>query len=200
MTDIMLFAAGLGTRMRPLTDDRPKPLVRVGATTLLDHALSLTEVDGIGQRVVNAHYKADQIRTHLAGKTVSISDESAELRDTGGGLKQALPLLQGDPVMGLNTDAIWSGPNPISLLLAAWQPQMTCLLMLVPMAQALGHHGQGDFDVGPDGRLTRGRSTVYTGLQLTRRSVVEDISEPVFSMNRAWNAAGSLPSNSSNPT
>lgn len=189
MTDIILFAAGLGTRMRPLTETLPKPLIPVGKTTLLDHALHLTKVPQIGQRVINVHYRADQIRGHVADKSVSISDETDLLRDTGGGLKHALPLLTGDPVMSLNTDAIWSGPNPIPLLLNAWRPEMTCLLMLVPQTQTLGHPGQGDFLMGDDGQLTRGRGPVYTGLQLTRRSAVDSIPDRVFSMNRAWDHA-----------
>ncbi|MEL6641332.1 MAG: nucleotidyltransferase family protein [Pseudomonadota bacterium] len=189
MTDIMLFAAGLGTRMRPLTDRQPKPLIPVGETTLLDHALDLTDIQEISGRVLNVHYKADQIRDHIAEKPVSVSDETDLLRDTGGGFKHALPLLEGDLLLGLNTDAIWSGPNPIPLLLNAWQDHMTCLLMLVPQSRTYGHKGNGDFIVSDDGQLTRGPGPIYTGLQLTRRNVLDEIDEAVFSMNLAWNAA-----------
>lgn len=189
MTDILLFAAGLGTRMRPLTNTRPKPLIPVGDTTLIDHALGFTDIPQIGRRVVNTHYMADQIARHLAERPVTISDETNLLRDTGGGLRHALPLLTGDPVLTLNTDAIWSGPNPIPVLLDAWKDDMECLLMLTPRDRVHGHTGQGDFILAPDGRLTRARGPIYGGLQLIRRSLLEDIPEDVFSMNRAWDAA-----------
>ena len=192
MTDVMLFAAGLGTRMRPLTDTLPKPLIPVGQTTLLDHALGLTQLPTINNRVVNIHYRADQVRAHLKGKSVTLSDESDELLDTGGGLKNALPLLQGDPIMGLNTDAIWVGPNPIPQLLSAWKPNMTCLLMVVPIERTVGHPGKGDFDVNESGNLSRGRNTVYTGLQLTRRDVVASVPDRVYSMNRVWDMAAKV--------
>lgn len=175
--------------MRPLTDTLPKPLIPVGQTTLLDHALDLTQLPEIDNRVVNVHYRADQVRTHLYGKPVTISDESSELLDTGGGLKNALPLLQGDPIMGLNTDAIWVGPNPIPQLLSAWKLHMTCLLMVVPLERTVGHPGKGDFDVDESDHLRRGRSTVYTGLQLTRREVVAKVPDRIFSMNRVWDMA-----------
>ena len=186
MTDILLFAAGLGTRMGALTADRPKPLVQVGGKALIDHALALTDLPCIGHRVVNAHYKAAMIRDHLAAKSVTISDETDLLRDTGGGLRHALPLLQGDPVMTLNTDAVWSGPNPIALLSGAWRDHMTCLLMMIPSTNVLGHKGKGDFVVDDAGRLTRGQGDIYSGLQLIRRDALNDISEPVFSLNRVW--------------
>ena len=189
MTDILLFAAGLGTRMRPLTDQRPKPLIPVGGTTLLDHALGLTQLPDIDKRVVNLHYRAADIRRLLADQDITFSDETEDLLDTGGGFKQALLLLRGDPVLGLNTDAVWSGPNPISLLLGAWQSHMTCLLMLVPQERTYGHKGKGDFLIGADGQLSRGPGPVYTGLQLTRRAVLDAVPERVFSMNVAWDIA-----------
>ncbi len=186
MTDILLFAAGLGTRMGPLVADRPKPLVLVGDTTLIDHALQLTQIPDVSGRVVNVHHKADQLRQHLAAKSVTISDETDLLRDTGGGLRHAFPLLQSDPVLTLNTDAVWSGPNPIQLLLGAWRDDMECLLMLTPRDRVLGHKGKGDFTIEQDGRLTRGYGPVYTGLQLIRRSALDGITGEVFSMNEAW--------------
>lgn len=186
MTDILLFAAGLGTRMGALTADRPKPLVDVGGKALIDHALALTEIPAITHRVANTHYKADQLRARLVGKGVSISDESDLLRDTGGGLRHALPLLASDPILTLNTDAIWSGPNPLPLLLDAWHGDMDCLLMLVPKAQVHGHKGTGDFLTNTAGRLSRGAGDIYSGLQLIKRSALDGISETVFSMNLVW--------------
>ncbi len=189
MTDIILFAAGLGTRMRPLTNEIPKPLVPVGNTTLIDHALELTQDTAINGRVVNVHYKANKLRRYLSDRNVSISDETDLLCDTGGGFKKALPLLKGNPVMGLNTDAVWSGPNPIPLLMDAWKDHMTCLLVVVPKERALGHKGSGDFELAPNGALTRGPGPIYTGLQLARRDVLETVPKAVFSMNVAWNNA-----------
>lgn len=186
MTDIMLFAAGLGTRMGALTTDRPKPLIPVAGKPLLDHALALTATPEIGKVVVNAHYKADQIKEHLNGKSVSISDESDLLRDTGGGLRKALPLMDSDPVMTLNTDAVWAGPNPIQSILNAWTDDMDCLMLVVPGSQARGHKGDGNLDLGADGHLTFGSGYVNTGLQMIRRSALEDHADEVFSLKDIW--------------
>ncbi len=183
---ILLFAAGLGTRMAPLTDDRPKPLIKVAGRTLLDHALDLTRSPCVDRRVVNLHYKGSMIRDHLAGQDVIFSDESAALLDTGGGLRNALPMLGGDPVLTLNTDAVWCGPNPIDLLCAAWRDGMQSLLLVVPQDRVIGHPGQGDFLRGADGQLTRGPGAVYSGLQLTRTDGLHAIPEDTFSMNVLW--------------
>ena len=186
---MLLFAAGLGTRMAPLTNTMPKPLIKVGNTTLLDHALDLTVLPAISRRVVNVHYKADQIRTHLADTQIGISDEIDLLRDTGGGLKHALPALQGDPVATMNTDAVWQGPNPVLELLAAWQDHMQCLLLLIAPERCVGHRGKGDFVQGKDGRLSRGPGAVYAGLQITRTGWIDQHDEQVFSMNKWWDVA-----------
>jgi MurNAc alpha-1-phosphate uridylyltransferase len=183
---VMLFAAGMGTRMAPLTTDRPKPLIRVAGKPLLDHALDLTDVPQVGRRVVNVHYKADTVRAHLAGRDVAISAEDP-LLETGGGLRHALPLLGAGPVMTLNTDAVWHGPNPLAQLAAAWQPQMEALLLLVPPAQVAGHVGKGDFAIAPDGRLTRAPAQIYTGAQIMRTDRLGDVPQDAFSLNLIWN-------------
>ncbi len=117
----MIFAAGLGTRMGALTRDRPKPLIRVGEATLLDHALAILRGAGIGRIVVNAHAHAGQVEAHLAevAPEAAVSFESV-LLETGGGLKAALPLLAPGPVLTLNADMVWRGPNPAAALAAAW--------------------------------------------------------------------------------
>ncbi|MCB5199191.1 nucleotidyltransferase family protein [Loktanella sp. TSTF-M6] len=181
----LLFAAGKGTRMAPLTDTRPKPLITVAGRTLLDHALDLTNVPCIGKRVVNAHYKGAMIHDHLRGRGVAISDEVA-LLETGGGLRHALPLLGDGPVVTLNTDAVWCGPNPVQTLCAGWTPAMEALLLLVPTSRMRGHSGPGDFARAADGRLTRGQDYVYTGLQLTRTNRVHGVRVPAFSLNVIW--------------
>lgn len=183
----MYFAAGLGTRMRPLTATRPKPLVVVGRTTLLDHALELGKAAGVRRHVVNIHYLGEMIARHVAGKDVTISDESEILLDTGGGLKKALPLLDGDPVYTMNTDAVWHGPNPFDVLRASWDAdRMGALLLLIPQGRVLGHKGTGDFLQDTEGRLSRGAGAVYSGAQILRTGPVADCPEDVFSLNRIW--------------
>ncbi len=184
---IMLFAAGFGTRMGALTADRPKPLIPVGGRALIDHALDIAAAHGPLRRVVNTHYRADQIAAHLADRGVSLSREHPEILDTGGGLRAALPLLGPQPVFTLNTDAVWSGPNPLDLLAQAWDPaRMDALLLCVSPEQALGRTGVGDFHLS-DGRLTRGGDLVYTGAQILRTDGLSDIPDPVFSLNLLWN-------------
>ena len=119
---IMIFAAGRGTRMGALTDTRPKPLVPVGGRALIDHAMDLTADISPLTRVVNTHYLAPMLKHHLAGQGVLFSDEPELLLETGGGLRQALPLLGQNPVFTLNSDAIWRGPNPLTLLADSWDP------------------------------------------------------------------------------
>ncbi len=185
---IMLFAAGFGTRMGALTADRPKPLIEVAGRALLDHALDLAEAHGPLRKVVNAHYRAEQIEMHLAGRDVAVSIEEPDILDTGGGLRAALPLLGANPVFTLNTDAIWSGPNPLDLLADAWDPvRMDALLLCVPLARAIGRQGGGDFRIDADVRLTRGGNLVYSGAQILKTGGLADIPETVFSLNLLWN-------------
>lgn len=186
---LMLFAAGFGTRMAPLTADRPKPLIPVAGRALLDHALALTDGAKLRQIVVNTHYKAQMIHDHLVGRAgIALSDEQPDILDTGGGLRHALPLLGSGPVFTMNTDAVWTGPNPLQTLMGVWRPaQMDALLLLVPRAQAVGHAGQGDFVIGDGGRLTRGRGLIYSGVQILRTEGLTDIPDTVFSLNLLWN-------------
>ncbi|MGJ8589201.1 MAG: nucleotidyltransferase family protein [Yoonia sp.] len=183
---ILFFAAGLGTRMGALTKDRPKPLINVAGKALIDHALDIADDAGVGQKVVNLHYHGDMIRQHLTGRNIAISDESGMLLETGGGLRQALPLLQGNPVLTMNTDAVWHGPNPIWHILNAWHPDMEALLLVVEKQNVVGYLGKGDFELDPDGRLHRAPGSIYTGLQIMRTGVLNEITETAFSMNMAW--------------
>lgn len=189
-TPVLFFAAGLGTRMGSLVDDRPKALVEVAGRPLIDHAIALSNIPEVGRRIVNVHYKGDMIRQHLRNHTVEFSDESDALLETGGGLKKAIPALQANPVLTMNTDAVWNGPNPISHILDCWQDHMEALLLLVPKERAVGHHGQGDFSVSPDGRLTRAPGAIYTGLQMIKTDCFENIEDAAFSMNVAWDQIG----------
>jgi MurNAc alpha-1-phosphate uridylyltransferase len=171
--------------MLHLTADRPKSLVPVGGKPLIDHALTLTDTPGIGQRVVNLHYKGQMIRDHLAGTSVTFSQEVA-LLETGGGLRHAMPLLGTNPVITMNTDAVWNGPNPIEHLLGAWRDDMECLALLIPLERAVGHKGKGDFLMDQNGRLTWGRGPIYTGVQIIRTDCLKTIPEAAFSMTVVW--------------
>jgi MurNAc alpha-1-phosphate uridylyltransferase len=191
----MVFAAGFGTRMGALTRDRPKALVTVYGRALIDHALDRCVAAGVARAVVNLHFRGEQVRAHLAGRRepeIAFSEEAPDILDTGGGLKAALALLDADPVLTLNCDCLWSGPEPVPALLAAWDPvRMDGLLLLVPRTAATGHAGAGDFFLGTDGRLAR-RGTepeapfVYSGLGLLRTGPVAAMPGSVFSLNRVW--------------
>jgi MurNAc alpha-1-phosphate uridylyltransferase len=183
----MLFAAGFGTRMGALTKDRPKPMVQVQGRPLIDYALDLVHGAEISRVAANVHYLPDQVRAHLAPLQVAISDESDEILETGGGLRKALPLLGTGPVFTLNTDAVWQGEQIISRLGAAWDPdKMSALLLLVPTSHAVGYRGEGDFSLGADGRLARGKGYVYTGLQIIDPAGLADVHERAFSLNLVW--------------
>ena len=184
---LMIFAAGLGTRMGALTRDRPKPLIEVAGAPLIDRALGLTREAGIGRIVGNTHYLADRMGDHLRARGVAVSEEQPTLLDTGGGLRKALPLLGPGPVLTLNPDAVWTGPNPLTALMAAWDPsRMSALLMLVAADRAAAHGGPGDFGIDTHGRLSRGGPHVYTGAQVLRTDRLGEIDEEVFSLNLYW--------------
>lgn len=181
---LMLFAAGFGTRMGALTADRPKPLVEVAGRPLIDHALDLVLPVVRGPVVANAHYLADQIEQHLDGSRVQVIREEPQILDTGGGLRNALPVLGKDPVFTMNSDAVWRGPNPLEVLESAWREEMEALLLGIPVAQAVGHEGIGDFTAGPP--VARGPGMVYSGLQIIRTDTLSDVTETAFSLNLLW--------------
>ncbi|MTJ04630.1 MAG: nucleotidyltransferase family protein [Sediminimonas qiaohouensis] len=184
---VMLFAAGFGTRMRPLTDDRPKPLISVAGRALIDHALDIVEDYGASRVVVNAHYMADMLAAHLSGRDVALSHETPSILDTGGGLRRAQPLLGPGPVLTMNSDAVWRGENPLRLASQAWDgAQMDALLLCLPAARATGHDGPGDFTLGANGRLMRGGDLVFTGVQVIRPEILSDIPAAAFSLNVVW--------------
>lgn len=186
---LMLFAAGFGTRMGALTRDRPKPLVRVAGRALLDHALDIAATPCVAHRVINLHYLGGQIAQHLQGQDIALSWEDPIL-DTGGGLRAALPLLGSGPAMLLNTDAVWTGANPLEQLAAAWDgARMDGLLLLAPPDQALGHKGAGDFLVDGQGRLSRAMGAagpIYLGAQILRTDGLAAIDQQAFSLNLLW--------------
>jgi len=190
---LMVFAAGFGTRMGALSANRPKPMIQVAGRPLIDHALALADPTRFGPVVVNLHYLGDQLERHLTGRDLHLSWERNRILDTGGGLKQALPWLGDGPVMALNSDAVWTGPNPLDVLATAWRDEMEGLLLVAPAGQVLGRPGKpADFLVAPDGRLRRAKGAldgvIYLGAQILRRDAVAAWPETVFSLNRIWDA------------
>lgn len=201
----MLLAAGFGTRMRPLTDNLPKPLIPVGGTTLIDHALDRIVAAGIAEAVVNLHYRGAMIRAHLAGRAIPrirFSEEAPEILETGGGIRQALPMLGDGPFAVLNADTVWQGPEPFAALVAAWDGEaMDGLLLLVPRARAEAHGGPGDFALDAPGGPPRPRGDaatapfVFAGAQILAPRAFEGTGPGPFPLRTVWDrlrAAGRL--------
>lgn len=184
---LMIFAAGFGTRMGTLTQSRPKPMIEVAGQSLIDRAIDLGRDAGCGPIVANTHYLAHLLAPVLEQRGVVASHEATEILETGGGLKEALPLLGPGPVITLNPDVVWSGENPLRMLGKRGLDAATeALLLLVPAARARGRSGAGDFSLAADGRLIRGGDLVYTGAQLLRTERLAVIDKTVFSLNAVW--------------
>lgn len=196
----MVLAAGLGTRMRPLTDLVPKPLVRFDGRPLIDHVLDRIVDAGINRVVVNVHYQADKLEAHLdkRGKPhVLISDERDALLDTGGGIVRALPKLGPEPFIIHNSDSVWRegvGSN-LKRLCAAWDPdRMDSLLLVALTSHSIGYDGLGDFNMAPDGLLTRRPERevapfVFSGVSIAHRRLFAGAPDGAFSLNRLWTRA-----------
>ncbi|WP_265570667.1 nucleotidyltransferase family protein [Sphingomicrobium nitratireducens] len=196
----MVMAAGLGKRMRPLTVTRPKPLVDLAGKPMIDHVFDRLRAAGVGQAVVNVHYLPDALEGHLEtveGLDISVSDERDLLLETGGGLKKALPLIESDPFISVNSDNFWlDGPSDsLKLLAAHWDEKaMDALLLLVPHARAFNHAGRGDFHLDTKGRVSRrGRNKiapyVFTGIQIVSKRLLRDAPDGPFSTNVLWDRA-----------
>ena len=194
----MLLAAGLGTRMRPLTDDTPKPLLKVAGKPLIDYALDRFAAAGVSKAIVNVHYRADQMEAHLetrAAPQIIISDERDLLLETGGGLKKALPHLGEKPVFCTNTDAIIiDGDEGCRALAENWDgAAMDALLLLIPIEATSGYAGKGDFTHSPDGRiaLRAGDAApyVFTGLQIITPELIAEGPDGPFSTRVLWDKA-----------
>jgi MurNAc alpha-1-phosphate uridylyltransferase len=188
---VMVFAAGLGTRMRPITETLPKPLVKIGGRAMLDHMLDRFAEIGVKRAIVNVHYLADQLEQHLASRSnpeILISDEREKLLDQGGGIKKVLPLLSDKPFFICNTDAIWleGAQSNLALLRERWDPdQMDVLLLLAASATSIGVDWPGDFFMDADGRLRRrGDSAVapfvYAGVGIMKPKPFAAVKEDVF--------------------
>lgn len=196
----MVLAAGLGNRMRPLTNGTPKPLVRLNGRALIDHVLDRIADAGVARAVVNVHYCAEQLVQHLAPRKrpqITISDESELLLDTGGGVKKALPQLGQGSFLIHNSDSVWidsASPN-LDRLFGAWRvEQMDCLMLLAPVETSIGYAGSGDFFLGLEGRVARrvkGESApfVFTGVSLAHPRLFADNPDGKFSLNLPWDKA-----------
>ncbi|ALI55703.1 nucleotidyltransferase family protein [Celeribacter marinus] len=182
----MLFCAGRGSRMRALTEKCPKPMIHVAGRPLVDYALA--HFDVFDTRVANTHYLPESLEQHLAIRGVTTIFEP-DLLETGGGLKNASSLFNGDAVFTMNTDAVWLGDGAVDALRSAWNPDiMDALLLTVHLSKTHGHLGSGDFDIDADGRIHRGGDLVYTGLQIIKLDAVKEIADTAFSMNKVWDA------------
>ena len=198
----MVLAAGYGERMRPLTNGMPKPLVPLARRALIDHVLDRLAAAGVETAIVNVHYLPEQIEAHLqarnnrAPRTI-VSDERERLLDTGGGATKALPLLGDGPFFVHNSDSVWSeGVTPaLPNMLRVWNPEhMDCLLLLAPLSTSIGYNARGDFDMTPDGRLSRrGERQVvpfaFAGVSLCTSALFEDAPEGPYSLNVLWDRA-----------
>lgn len=193
----MVLAAGLGTRMRPLTDDRPKALVSVRGRALIDHALDRLVQAGVKRAVVNVHAFADLLEEHLRGRRdieIAVSDERARLMETGGGVRQARALLGDEPIVVCNIDSVWEEPHgsAIARLAHGFDPaRMDARLMLASMSECLGFEGSGDFHMSAAGALThRGEQAradwAYTGVQIINPRIVDVEAQGPFSFMRVW--------------
>jgi MurNAc alpha-1-phosphate uridylyltransferase len=196
----MVLAAGLGTRMRPLTDKIPKPLVPVAGKPLIDHVLDRLADAGVARAVVNVHYMAEQIEQHLAYRTrpqIVISDERGLLLGTGGGVARALPQLGHAPFFHINSDTIWiDGVQPnLARLAETFDPDtMDALLLLAPTAGSIGYAGRGDFAMAPDGRLSKHAEQeiapfVYAGAAILSPVLFSDAPSGEFSLTALFDRA-----------
>jgi len=195
----MVLAAGLGLRMRPLTDDRPKPLVKVAGKPLIDHVLDRLCEAGVERAVVNVHYLGEQIERHLKARgrpRIVISDERGALLGTGGGVVKALPLLGNDPFFHINSDTLWidaGAPNLRRLALAFDPMRMDALLLLAPAIGSIGYAGPGDYSMTADGHLAARQAArapfVYAGAALFAPSLFAGASSGEFPLTALFGRA-----------
>lgn len=197
-----ILAAGLGTRMRPLTHDRPKALVEVAGKALIDHMITRLEAAGAKRFVVNVHYFADRLSEHLIqvwGEKIVLSDERDLLRETGGGLKHAAHLLGHEPIFVANIDSVWceDGDNSMNQLVKLYDPdRMDAALLLAEGARSFGFDGKGDFFLESDAALKFcGEATAapynYMGVHITKPDYAARCEKDVFSLTPLWRDSAS---------
>lgn len=193
----MVLAAGLGTRLRPITDTMPKPLVPIAGKPMIDHVLDLLAAAGVTTAAVNVHHFADKMEAHLADRSrpsIVISDERAALMNSGGGLVKGLKLLPQGPVLVMNADLFWVGerrssPSNLDRLASFFDPgTMDMALLCVRNEDTTGHNGKLDFSLDPQGRLSRyndgmDNPVVYAGAIALHSRLFEDAPEDAFNLN-----------------
>lgn len=196
----MVLAAGLGLRMRPITNTMPKPLVSVAGKPLLDHVLDKLAEAGVEKTVINVHYLPDQIIQHVAARqtpAITISDERNEILGTGGAVVRALPLLGSAPFFHLNADTMWiDGVRPnLARMADAFDPSlMDILLLMAPTASSIGYEGPGDYAMTPDGKLQRRKERqvvpfVYAGAAIMSPHLFLDAPQGEFALPAIFNQA-----------
>lgn len=189
--DVMLLAAGLGTRLRPITETIPKPLVPVAGVPLIERIMSNARAEGAMRFVANAHYRADQLLAHFGG-LLKVSRED-ELLGTGGGVKRALPMLHSDPILVMNTDAFWPAGSdaPLARMLARYETGDDIVLLCVHPRHATGFARSHDFCLSPQGAVTRdyGAPVIYGGVALLGKSLFDGTPDGPFSLNDLFEAA-----------
>ena len=203
-TQAMILAAGLGTRMAPLTRERPKPLIPLNGKPLMDYGIERLAKAGVRRFVVNVHYMADQIVEHLdklraqePDLDIRISDEKDAILDTGGAIARALPHFEGEPFFVHNSDSLWveGMGSALARMKARWNPdQMDCLMLLAACATSIGYDGRGDFEMDAWGTLKRRAEMnlapfVWTGLQIVHPRLFDAASKGRFSINPLWDKA-----------
>jgi N-acetyl-alpha-D-muramate 1-phosphate uridylyltransferase len=199
-TTAFVLAAGLGTRMRPLTNVTPKPLVPLAGRAMIDHVLDRLADAGIRKAVVNVHYLADKIQEHVAQRrtpSIVISDERDMLLETGGGVVRALPLIGDTSFLIHNSDSVWleNATSNLTRLLDAWdEARMDSLMLLASTSRCLGYDGRGDFDMAHDGRLSRRQRNaiapyVFAGVSIIHSCMFKGEPERPFSLNHVWDRA-----------
>src|SRR3954467_1650835 len=199
-TKAMVLAAGLGVRMRPLTDKMPKPLVQVAGQPLLDHVLDKLGNAGVSEAVVNVHYLPDQIIEHTRRRScprVIISDERDQVLGTGGAVVKALPLLGNAPFFHVNADTMWiDGVRPnLARLAETFDPaRMDILLLMAPTTTSIGYAGRGDYAMLPDGALRKRKEHqvvpfVYAGAAIMSPSLFADAPTGEFSLTKMFDRA-----------
>jgi len=197
ITRAMVFAAGLGTRLRPLTEHTPKPLIQVGGKAMLDHTIERFAAAGIAQMVVNTHYLAEQIRAHVRSRfpelAIQISHEP-ELLETGGGIVKVLSFFEDAPFFSANADTIWidAAVPALKRLADAFDPaRMDALLLLHPLDRAIGYRGPGNFALADDGNLLRTAHVplVFTGLQILSPKLFAGREVEPFSLRELYRSA-----------
>ncbi len=200
ITRAMIMAAGFGTRMRPLTNTIPKPLVKVQGRALIDHVMDRLVAAGVKTIVVNIHYMGDQIKAHVEKRKdveIIISDETDSILDSGGGIFKALPHFKGEPFFHANADTVWveGASHALDRLKAAWNTdEMDALMLLASTVTTVCYDGRGDFMMDADGRLSRvpeGRISpfVWMSMEILHPRLFDGMQPGKFSINPLWDKA-----------